>query len=370
MDHATADTLPADPRSIPAMPLSGPSDHPMIDMPFHAEIDGRHYLGRGVSLVRAGISGLVDPALSGAERIVWVVFRFHGFTVALTIEARVEGVDTEAGTATLVFLDPVGEHLPQLRHLMNAYIAGDLVTLGNALTVGSAIAAPARPKAALHRSFASGLRRVAGTAVIVLLSALLVTLAAQKVFQRAFTATLTTPAIVGFEGRTLAATATGQVDFINSAAKLGEVAFAIRANSGQTLSVVMPCDCRVEGTGVEAGSTVFAGDPVLRLSAVDAPLILTGAIPADQVMQLAAADHLELVFADGSRMAATLAPGSIAGAATSDLLPYRLLPDAALPDARLGQMATVKIFHPIPALLKPLAVLPNLLSPTSRLFIR
>ena len=90
MDHVTIDAPLAKTRTADAMPLSGPSDPPMIDMPFHAEIDGRHYLGRGISLVRAGISGLVDPQLEGAERIVRVVFRVNGFTVALTIEVRLE----------------------------------------------------------------------------------------------------------------------------------------------------------------------------------------------------------------------------------------------------------------------------------------
>ena len=89
-------------------------------------------------------------------------------------------------------------------------------------------------------------------------------LVAGKLFQRVFTHRLATPVVAGFDGRTLAATATGQVEFLDPQAKPGEVAYAIRANTGQVLSVAMPCDCRVEVLGVEAGSTVFAGDPVLR----------------------------------------------------------------------------------------------------------
>lgn len=337
------------------MPLAGPADHPMIDMPFHVEIDGRQYRGRGISLVRAGVAGLMDPQSDGAERFALVVFRFQGFTVALTIEARMQAVDAAKGTAMLTFLDPLGDHLPQLRHLMNAYIAGDLVTLGNALSLGAASGVAGSPKALQARGLRPVLRRVAGTAAIVGLTALLLTLVAEKVFQRVFTVTLATPAIAGFAGRTLAATATGQIDFLNAAAAPGEVAFAIRANSGQTLSVLMPCACRVETLGVEAGATVFAGDPILRLSAPDAALEVTGALPPDRAYDLARADHLDLRFADGTVVAARLAPGGLAASTSADLLPYRLIPVEPLAQVRLGQLAEVTIRQPVPAVLSPVA---------------
>ncbi len=354
------------PAAAPAldMPLAGPADHPMIDMPFHVEIDGRQYKGRGISLVRAGISGLIDPHTAGAERIAWVVFRFQGFTVALSIEVRMQDVDPAKGTATLVFLEPLGDHLPQLRHLMNAYIAGDLVTLGNALSI-SVPTAGAKARAAQTGGRGQRLRAVAGTTLMLALTAALVTLVAGKVFQRAYTMTLPTPAVTGYEGRTLAATATGQIDFLNPGAALGEVAFAIRANTGQTLSVAMPCDCRVEVMGVEAGSTVFAGDPILRLSAPDAPLVLTGAVTPEQVLDLAGASAVDLRFADGSHVAADLAPGGLATSAPGELVPFRLVPETPLPEDRVGQLAEVTLHRPIPAVLQPLASVSALLFPAS-----
>ncbi len=347
------------------MPLAGPADHPMIDMPFHVEIDGRQYKGRGISLVRAGVSGLLDPQSAGVERIAWVVFRFQGFTVALSIEVRMQDVDLAKGTATLMFLEPLGDHLPQLRHLMNAYIAGDLVTLGNALSVNVAGAAGARPKAGHRAARGQRWRTIGGTALILALTAALLTLVAGKVFQRAFTLTLATPAVIGFEGRTLAATATGQIDFLNAEAKQGEVAFAIRANTGQTLSVAMPCDCRVEVMGVAAGSTVFAGDPILRLSAPDAALVLTGAVAPEQVMELAGAASVDLRFADGGHVTATLAPGGLAVAAPGEPVPFRLVPTTPLGEDRLGQLAEVTLHRPVPLLLQPLAKVSALLFPVS-----
>lgn len=348
MDHAITST----PRTGPAAQgWGGPADHPMLAMPFHVEIDGRQYKGREISLVRAEISGLIDPHMQGTERFAWVVFRFQGYTVGLSIEVRVEAVDAAKGTAALVFLDPMGEHLPQLRHLMNAQIAGDLVTLGNVLAVQPPpVAKPARGPVR-----GGGLRRIGGTVLVVALTVALVGLVVGKVFSRVFTLRLSTPAVAGFDGRTLAATATGQIEFLNPDAKTGEVAFAIRANTGQTLSVVLPCDCRVEVLGPDAGSTVFAGDPVLRVSDRDAPLVVNGTILPEELLELSRARSVELRFADGTTATARLAPGGLGSAAPGDPVPFQLIPDQPLVADRAGQLAEVTLRRPVPAILQPFA---------------
>lgn len=359
MDHAITST----PRTGPAAQgWGGPADHPMLAMPFHVEIDGRQYKGRQISLVRAEISGLIDPHIQGLERIAWVVFRFQGYTVGLSIEVRVDAVDAAKGTAALVFLDPMGEHLPQLRHLMNAQIAGDLVTLGNVLAVQS----PSAAKPAKRPVEGGGLRRVGGTLLVLALTFALLGLVAAKVFQRVFITRLATPAVAGFDGSTLAATATGQIEFLNPDAKPGEVAFAIRANTGQTLSVVLPCDCRVEALGPATGSTVFAGDPVLRVSARDAGLVLTGAILPEEMLELSRARVVELDFADGGQVTARLAPGGLGSAAPGEPVPFRLIPDEPLPAERAGQLAEVTLRRPVPTFLQPLTRLANTFLPAAK----
>jgi alginate biosynthesis protein Alg44 len=332
------------------LPLAGPTDHPVIAMPFHVEIDGRQYKGRGISLVRAEIAGLIDPHMSGLERMAWLVFRFQGFTVGLSVEVRMQDVDPAKGTATLVFLEPMGEHLPQLRHLINAYIAGDLVTLGQAMSVRPVPAG--KPKGGQSPRL---VRRLGGTLLLLLLTLLLVGLVGTKVFNRVFTERLSAPVVAGYDGRTLAATATGQVEFLEPAAKAGEVAFAIRANTGQVYSVVMPCDCRVEALGVGAGSTVFAGDPVLRVSELDAGLVLTGFALPEETLDLARAQSVELRFADGTEVRARLAPNGIGLAAPGEPVPVRLVPEQPIPEARLGQLAEATLRFPVPSALTPFA---------------
>lgn len=349
MEQTLDQAVTTAPQHTPAPALSGPTDHPVIAMPFHAEIDGRQYRGRGISVVRAEIAGLIDPHMAGSERMAWLVFRFQGFTVGLSIEVRIQDVDPGKGTATLEFLDPMGEHLPQLRHLVNAYIAGDLVTMGQAMAVRPATSKPKASPAPAR------LRRFGGTVLLMALTVALLALVAGKLFQRVFTDRLSMPVVAGFEGRTLAATATGQIEFLDPKAAPGEVAFAIRSNTGQTLSVVMPCDCRTETLGVEAGSTVFAGDPILRVSAPDAPLVVTGSLLPEEMIDLSRAESMDLRFPDGSHVSARLAADGIGQAAPGEPVPVRLNPDQPIPEALHGRMAEVTLHYPVPDLVRPLA---------------
>ena len=55
-------------------------------------------------------------------------FSFENFSVALYPEVRL--LEGEGDTWAFQFDDPAGEHLPQLRYILNAYLAGDMMTLG------------------------------------------------------------------------------------------------------------------------------------------------------------------------------------------------------------------------------------------------
>ncbi|MEY4872556.1 MAG: hypothetical protein RLZZ563_1886, partial [Pseudomonadota bacterium] len=90
------------------------NDHPVVDLPFHALIDGRQLPGRGLSLVAAYVAGQVDPASLGTSRLVRLVFDLDGFQITLLVEASVHAAEDGKGAA-LIFNQPTGPHLPQLR---------------------------------------------------------------------------------------------------------------------------------------------------------------------------------------------------------------------------------------------------------------
>lgn len=325
-------------------------DHPVLSLPFTVGIDGRNHAGRGLSLVSAEISGLVDPALEGTVRLVRLIFPFNGFTVVLSLRARIQSVEPGEGRAVLVFLDPAGEHLPQLRHILNSWIAGDLVSLGETIGVTATHAAVPRPAAKARRG-----RRLAGTLGMTTATVALFLLAAGILVQRSYAIPLSLPGAVTWDSRALSAVAAGQIDYINPDAAKGEVAFALRATTGETLSIAMPCDCNAEPAGPVAGSTVLAGEPVLVLKDADAALVVTAPVLPEDLTRLAFAQSVAIDFADGTRATARLDATRLMPAPDGTPQPLRLRPETPLPPAAAGQSVRLTALKPMPAILAPLA---------------
>lgn len=323
--------------------LSGGNDHPVVDLPFSVRIDGRQLRGHGLSLVAAHVSGLLDPAVLNTTRIVRLAFQFDGFAVTLVVDAMVRDLAPGSGEAELVFVQPTGPHLPQLRHILNAYIAGDLVGLGQTIAVAGT-AAPKDPKGASEPQRG----RVAGVAAITLLSLALATVAGTLAYQRMFITLLPAFGTVVSSAEVMRATTTGQIVLLDPLAGAGDVAIAIRAASGDVQSLLLPCDCRFSSNGLREGSTVLIGEPVLSLSDADDHWLVAAEIPAAVLFEMGPTDRIELTFPDGATAFATPEPFALAGLAPGELSRSVLLrPDTPLDPDRAGAPVRIRILDDI-----------------------
>ncbi len=327
----------------PPVALTAGNDHPVVDMPFTAVIDGRHFRGRGISLVAAYVLGLVDPAMLNATRLVRLVFQFDGFSVALDVDATLRPSASSSGEVELIFTRPTGPHLPQLRHILNAFIAGDLVGLGQTIGVAGT-AAPKRPAASSATRAPVTFRRMLGGAAIGLLSILLVAIAWTLIYQRLYVSVVPAPGTVVSTGEVMRATATGQIAFLDLQADAGEVALAIQSASGDVQSLVMPCDCTVTSKGLREGSTVLIGEPVLQLSSAGDRYLVAATIPPDMAFELAGAARIELTYPDGTRGTAVADLGRPAtGQPSGEGQTVFLEPETPLSADRLGQPVMIRL---------------------------
>jgi hypothetical protein len=354
--HLALQPQPADADDGDTPPaLRSGNEHPLIDIPFTAIVDGRSYRGEALSLVEAHVSGLPDPALRNRERLVQLSFQFQGFNVALNLVAWIERLSER--TLVLSFTEPTGEHLPQLRYLINEYLAGDLTSLGSVIRAGT-LGGPAGGKAGTpRRSVAAGLRSLVGSLAALGLTLALLGTAAVLVERRLLVSDLESPGQVIRAGETLRAIADGQVVYLEPSAREGEVAFAIASTRGETLSVGMPCDCDVRALSVAEGSTVLAGEPILRLSEPGAPTLIEARVTASELFDLQRAGSIEVLLADGTTHAATLSaePPRPAGFDGPAVVTVRLLPSAPIPDGLLGQPVALRAHTDAGSLLEPVA---------------
>lgn len=323
--------------------LPAGNDHPVVDLPFTATIDGRQFRGRGLSLVAAYVSGLMDPAVLKAARIVRLLFQFDGFAVTLVVDAEVREGVAGSGEAELIFTQPTGPHLPQLRHILNAFIAGDLVGLGQTIGVAGT-AAPKGPNAVALPESRLSARRVAGGVGVGLLSLALIAVAGTLTYQRLFVTQVPTLGTVISTGEVMRATTTGQIVFLDLAAKQGEVGVAIQAASGDVQSLVMPCDCAATSNGLREGSTVLIGEPVLQLVSDTDQLLVSSSIPAAMLFDLASADQIEMTFPGGDRALARVEPSGLTTTGT-EAQAILLRPETPLDAALLGEPVQLRILR-------------------------
>jgi len=343
------DTRAAETKTPDSLPfLSAKGEHAMLDLPFAIGIDGRQFRGLRLSLVMAEISGLMDPALEKAKRLMRLSFPFNGFSVTLDVLGVVTSVDRDKGTAMVSFVDPGAEHLPQMRHILNSYIAGDLVALGDVLGVGATSPSPASRAASQAGSRTGLARRLLGAGSMLAATVALAALVGTLAYNRFFTQPLATAGQVVHAGMTLDAVTSGQLDYVNLAASKGEVAFTIRSISGEMLSIAMPCDCAASLAGPEQGATVQAGEPVMAVYQGDAPSIVTADVPAADLLDLAFADHVEMRFADGQTLRATVDPASLRPRSGTETALIRFVPDVALPAERTGQLVKLTAVRGLP----------------------
>lgn len=236
------------------------TEHPEMPIPFSATIDGTKLDGVGISITAAyvAINGALDAAWRNHRTVIKLQFDFDGFSVTLFPEVVVAGSRRD-GEMTLQFMDPAGKHLPQLRYIINSFIAGDFVSMNGMLNYSG----PTKPKAPGGKETRPSRLRIRSLAVGVM-SLSLILFTATLLFNRATETFEARPVFIQRVGKEMRATTAGQVSYLNPAAKQGEVVFSINSNAGDVLNFQLPCDCEVTVTeGIFEGATVLPIDVIL-----------------------------------------------------------------------------------------------------------
>jgi hypothetical protein len=118
---AAPPVMHADPPPQTHVPRDMPQDfiynteHPVLAIPFTAYLGDHKLEGAELSVTAAYviIGGALDPAWKGHREVCKLQFDFQGFSVTLFPDMIVAGSRRD-GEMTLQFMDPAGDHLPQL----------------------------------------------------------------------------------------------------------------------------------------------------------------------------------------------------------------------------------------------------------------
>jgi hypothetical protein len=320
------------------------SEHPVLTIPFSAQFGETRLQGTGISAAAAfvGIAGALDPRWAGRRGPARLSFEFEGFVVVIPVEVMVAG-SRRPGEMTLQFVDPLGPHLPQLRHLLNSHIAGDMVTLGGFLSYTG----PTKPKSAPGPEASPWARRLRSL-VMALISTALIAMAGGLMLWRATQSTELRPVFIERDGRVMRATTAGQVSYLNPEAKQGEVLFSINSNTGDVLNFQLPCDCAVEVTsGVYEGATVLPDDVILSIFEGNLGVRVETLISIEGLARVMNGDHARLTINDGRSVDVTVEVSTAtqaAAAAGEEFVPVTLtVPDGVITPDDIGKSGRLRL---------------------------
>jgi hypothetical protein len=320
------------------------TEHPVVAMPFKVQFGESRLDGIEISVTAAyvAIAGKLDPAWIGHKEFLKIQFDFQGFSVSIFPEVMVAGARRD-GEMTLQFLDPAGAHLPQLRYVLNSYIAGDFVSMGGLM----AYSGPTQPKIAKSAEGTASKFRIRSLAVAVM-SLTLLAVAGNVILNRYTQSYESRPVFVERLGNEMRASTAGQVAFLNPQAKKGEVVFSINSNTGDVLSFQLPCDCEVAVTkGIFVGATVLPIDSILSFFGTTATPNIETQMSIEGLARAMSGDTAYLDMSDGRTIPVQVVATSATNAAAlqGDLfVPVDLVPDAgALGPDDIGKSARLRL---------------------------
>ncbi|MFT5797423.1 MAG: alginate biosynthesis protein Alg44 [Candidatus Azotimanducaceae bacterium] len=287
------------------------NEHPMLTMPFSMKLGDQRINGIRISVTDLEMAVPSGTMVAGRKGVVTLTFPFEGFEISFA--AQVTATDRgDVNTSVLLFSEPTGAHLAQLRYIMNSYIGGDIVTL-NGLMSYSGPTQPKSPKTASKKSIRDRIRSIG----VALLSLMLALIAVTVVFSRYNSAYEQHPVFIDRAGLPMLATVSGQLTYLNADAPAGEVAYSIASNTGDVLSFQMPRDGEVAlASEIFEGATVLPTDLIMTILDIKSLLRLRTLISIEGLTRALQGDAATLELSDGRTMPVTIKVRDTTRAAT------------------------------------------------------
>jgi alginate biosynthesis protein Alg44 len=275
--------------------------HVRLKIPILVEIDGIRYQVDDWSVGGLAVESVLTSRKPDDRFWVRLIFPFEEFELTMRREARMVYVDQGHGRFGCAFLGLSERHAEVLRYLVDAYLAGELVSAGDLLQArAGGNAAQARIEAA-HEVSADeaswpASRRFRAYASAALAGLALLAVIAFGVRERYFaihalSATIEAPVIevrAPMAGRFVSALEPGER--VLEGASLGRV----QAIDGAPLTLESPCDCRVLDQIGLSGLYYQVGDPLIALIPAQEPLMVRAQLALDQAERLGVGDRAEI----------------------------------------------------------------------------
>jgi alginate biosynthesis protein Alg44 len=280
-----------------------------------------------------------------------LLFGFEGYEVAVDLEAQVTSSDGKEVRLDYIRLQP--EQIALMRYLLDAYLAGEVVTAGEILDFQRRPLedAAARQKAAAARGnpVLRGIGGLLRAVPVLVVTLLLLFLIGSSLYQH-FAVFPATAAYVTSEATPILAPSEGTVTNLateGSTVAAGDPVLTILTPSGKSLTVNSPCECRVDDVTTRINDTPQAGSRLMSLREPDAKPYIFATVDRSRLMDAYKGVVADVELVDGAilrNLPVVVPPGSAIDD-TGTTFSTRIYLDHLPANIALGQPTRVTFFR-------------------------
>lgn len=295
-----------------------------------------------------------------------ISFSLESFNLSMKVEAEIIRYQKDKGAIACRFVDVTRRNLSLLHYIINAYMAGEVVTAGDVLHVASREAfTPVDPEQALpehHTAFQNVMlktQRVVGQLIFFAIFIILIAFLGHTGYQRIFvinamSAKISAPLMtVRSPDDGIYEASQGKV---SGAVSKGQPLGLIKFTTGGATILSSPCDCTVAASYAIDNGFSGKGEVIFKLLPKDSSYLVEAKIPAKKLEKIKLGQSAEVLLPNGSNyigkvkdvMAAGInisAENEMQSKSESEPTVTALIEtDEPLPATALDSVASVKIY--------------------------
>jgi len=264
--------------------------YPRLSLPARVILNGKEYAVKNLSAGGIAVSGAEGSFAAGKRLSLDLKLLFAGFWLGVPLAAEVKHCDAAEGILGCRFVDQGQEQVSFLNHAIKSFIAGDIVTADNILSVARRNNhTQVRPHANNNRSAPSLRRQLPGLLLVLAIGVVVTALIVGNLYNslfivRADDATVTGPAIAvrtASEG-----VFTSRLDPGLSLVQKNQLIGTVTPLNGPPVAIQSPCNCFIAKTYAATGDIAPQGQQIVSLMPVDAKPWVIAAVGPQQAKKI------------------------------------------------------------------------------------
>jgi alginate biosynthesis protein Alg44 len=325
--------------------------HARMPVPARVSVGNKHYPIKNLSAGGVLISDITGEFVSGQQLRLQLTVPFSGFSLDINLDAEIRHYDAGKKTLGCNFINLTKDRISLLQHILKSFIAGDVVTSDEVLTIATrnnfANARRQDVKASQEPSLA---RQIPGLAIVALIGVLLVCFIAGNLYSSLFLLRSSDAAVTGpaFEVKAAAeGVYRSQIDNGSVTVRKNQVLGTITSEAGRATPLTSPCDCYIVKTMGVDGQRVSAETSILSLIPVNASPLITAQIDSAHVAKMNTQTPAVIhVFGSKTRYTGhiTTVESSLTGKTGTDgdhTVTMQIVPDQKLPVDLINRPAVI-----------------------------